>query len=486
MDASSAEMVSLHQRVPISMDNDNSNNSNGSTMIFYSTNTRILYLVTALALVFLGANFVVLVHNKQQQLRNHHSADVILEEQTDVLDGLEQELLEREKAAKEKEDELAKREKTAKDKEEQLVEREKAAAAVKEHGASGKEVTTTTAIRWEDAAWEGMNSIKRAQVENYRDEKALMLNVHATHHGGTAFCSRIGRNGINGTVSPSFACMHDNDNTVPNPPECSISKDKFHKNGVDPEFCYSFREMASSQRPWTKEQTGPFIDAIRPYFHMVSWEFSNAVKHLDATDYEHTNLVSVLVTRDPMTRLMAGDGTIDKKYPGIMTQELNRSRWWDYATYDNQKQSDNFFLRILSSTKQPSRTSEEQRAARNHIEEGIDKTTNELMELFPTGLDESHLEHGKSLMDRFTFVLDVACFDVGMDAMGNLLQMGLPPLYKPSKSTIKSKSGTKSLSTKERIGYDDVYEYLEAKNEWDIKLYEYSKTISIVNCDALL
>ena len=28
----------------------------------------------------------------------------------------------------------------------------------------------------------------------------------------------------------------------------------------------------------------------------------------------------------------------------------------------------------------------------------------------------------------------------------------------------------------------DVYEYLRAKNEWDIKLYEYSKTISVLKC----
>ena len=35
---------------------------------------------------------------------------------------------------------------------------------------------------------------------------------------------------------------------------------------------------------------------------------------------------------------------------------------------------------------------------------------------------------------------------------------------------------------RERIGYDNVYEYLVQKNYWDIKLYEYSQTINVVRC----
>ena len=511
-DASSDEMVSLRQTDPPRIHNDSGGRS--INMVY-----RIIFLGTAVALVVLwGSKFVAHKHEQQQryQLRIKHDASG--DDHMDELDSLEQEqeleleFAEREKAAKDKEKELAKREKAAKAKEDELAKREKevasaAAAASSSSSASAEKKegrgkgnknqeksktkpSTNTGSSWEDAAWERMNSIKREQVENYRSQQALMLNIHATHHGGTAFCGRIGRNGINETIAPAFACMGDRDNVMPDPPDCRVGKAKSHTAGVDPEFCYSYREMTSmhkGQMPWAKEQTGPFIDAIRPYFHLISWEFAGPVENrkdhsMDDPDYEHPNLVSVLVTREPISRLLAGDGIIGKKYPGHKTQELNRTRWWDYAAYDGQKESDNFFLRILTGAKQPKRKKSN---ATNHITKGIDRSTNDIMELFPTGLHESHFEHGKSLMDRFTFVLDVACFDAGMQAMGNLLEMGLPPLKTPSKSTIKARSGTKALSPKERIGYDDVYEYLVAKNEWDIKLYEYSKTISLIDCDEL-
>jgi len=458
-DASGNEMVSLRQKDPPSSSSSSSSNTNtninryssGRSIIIY----QIIFLVTAMTLVGLWGSKFVAHKNEHQQLRNN---DNIIDE----LGSLEQE-------------QLAKREKEA-----------AASAAASESSAS----STNTGNSLEDTAWERMNSIKRAQVENYRSEQALMLNIHATHHGGTAFCARIGPNGINNTISPAFACMRDKTNIMPDPPDCSISNEKSHKDGVDPEFCYSFKGMMKQQMPWTKDQTGPFIDATRPYFHMVSWEFGNPVKNpefhsMDAPDYEHPNLVSVLATRDPISRLLASGHTAGKKYPGFNKQTLSRTRWWDYAAYDGQKETDNFFLRILTGAIRPKRNAQQQKA-RNHITEGIDQSTNDIMELFPTGLDESHFEHGKSLMDRFTFVLDLACFDAGMDAMGNLLEMGLPPQNTPSRAAIKAKSGTKALPPKERIGYDDVYEYLVDKNKWDIKLYEYSKTISLINCDELV
>jgi len=37
-------------------------------------------------------------------------------------------------------------------------------------------------------------------------------------------------------------------------------------------------------------------------------------------------------------------------------------------------------------------------------------------------------------------------------------------------------------SAKERIPYPEVYEYLLEKNRLDIELYEWSKTLALVNC----
>ena len=51
---------------------------------------------------------------------------------------------------------------------------------------------------------------------------------------------------------------------------------------------------------------------------------------------------------------------------------------------------------------------------------------------------------------------------------------------------IRANSGKhKTRSAQERIGYEDVYQYLLEKHEWDIKLYEYSKTISLVDCEEV-
>jgi len=56
--------------------------------------------------------------------------------------------------------------------------------------------------------------VKRQQIENYRKGDALILNVHPTHHAGTSFCTIIGRNGINNSIAPKFACMSDKDEII--------------------------------------------------------------------------------------------------------------------------------------------------------------------------------------------------------------------------------------------------------------------------------
>ena len=65
------------------------------------------------------------------------------------------------------------------------------------------------------------------------------------------------------------------------------------------------------------------MEAIRPYFHMMSWEFGghNAGIHdhgrsLDDPDWDYPNLVSVVVTRDPLSRLLAKGTHASKKYDG--------------------------------------------------------------------------------------------------------------------------------------------------------------------------
>jgi len=325
--------------------------------------------------------------------------------------------------------------------------------------------------------WKSLTDTKIEQIENYRSGDALMLNFHPTHHGGTSFCTTIGRNGIHGDPAPSFACMEDTEGVMPDPPLC-----KDHASESEDPYCRSYREMHRDRVPWWKNETGPFIESIRPYFHMISWEYGSVgsllkyKRSLDDPDWEHPFLLSVAITRDPLSRMMAGDRIINDKYEGIEDNNLSQKGWWDYAAYDNMDQTDNFFLRMLSGQVRPTRT-ESQTTHTNHIEEGIPRTTKEMMELFPTELYRTHFEHARSVLGNFTVVLDIACLDEGFEALGNLLHMDLPPA--------DSRKHPPRPSDRERIGHDDVYEYLLAKNRWDIALYEYSKTISLVECDSL-
>mmetsp|Transcript_4998 Transcript_4998/g.5512 ORF Transcript_4998/g.5512 Transcript_4998/m.5512 type:complete len:127 (+) Transcript_4998:342-722(+) len=114
----------------------------------------------------------------------------------------------------------------------------------------------------------------------------------------------------------------------------------------------------------------------------------------------------------------------------------------------------------------------------------MNRTTDEIMELFPTGITQEHYEHGKSLLDKFTVVLDIACLDEGIEALARLLHINI---YQNETTTelMKKKHVHHRETPKERIKYNDVYDYLLAKNRWDIALYEYSKSISLVNCEDL-
>jgi len=335
-------------------------------------------------------------------------------------------------------------------------------------------------VAWnKQKAWNELSPIKQAQIENYRKEKALLLNLHPTHHGGTAFCSRM-RKGIGNSTSPDFVCMGDNAHVMPVPPDCSVSGKEYHQSN-DPPYCYTHKEMLR-RMPWTKDETGPFVRSIRKYFHLQTNEFRPRLgfmgRTFDQTDWEFPELVSVVITRDPLSRILAGDGylTKERNYKGYNEHLLNHTRWWDLAAYKNEMDTDNFFLRTMLRLSKSTRTSE-QRAIRNHIEEGVERSTEVIMKLFPTGINETHYEAAKSLLDRMTFVLDIDCLNDGMNAMIKILRFGVPPP--------RSRPHRIHAKPKERIDFPDVFEYLVAKNEWDIALYEYSKTISLVKCDEL-
>jgi hypothetical protein len=334
--------------------------------------------------------------------------------------------------------------------------------------------------------------IKLRQLKNYQTGKALLLNLHPTHHGGTSFCSIIGRTG--GPVAspnypedaPSFACWQDKD---------KLTQAKYS-------FFTKARFLATT--PVSHDETGTYIQALRPHFHMTSWEYDGVdeMKHnVSATDWDHPHLASVAITREPLSRLLASGSFVSRWYPGYNKRSLSHEGWWDYATNPKRQQTDNFFLRILEGS--PRAHGNPMRKNERHHQKQKDPKKDEpeylyTPETLPSletlkhtfDLEKRQYERAVEILNRFTIVLDIACLDDGFAALTDLLGLNKTTVdAKRAKSSKRRAASShehseKKGTPKERIGYEDVYDYLVEKHKWDIELYEYSKTISLVDCSS--
>lgn len=57
-----------------------------------------------------------------------------------------------------------------------------------------------------------------------------------------------------------------------------------------------------------------------------------------------------------------------------------------------------------------------------------------------------------------------------------------PPIDSARSKHIEENVKSKKLTAKERIPYNDVYNFIVEQNKMSIELYEWSKKISIVQC----
>jgi len=281
---------------------------------------------------------------------------------------------------------------------------------------------------------------KQLQVGNYINGTGLLVNVHITHVGGTTFCNVIGR-APGANSSPPFACMllkryKDNITTT--------------LRSAAPE--YPEYDFPRDPNPWAKNETDRNIAIVRRFFHMVAWEFQKAPNRVavEDADWENPNIVSVIIMRDPISRLLAKDGYTTYYYPDISKGTASHKEWQAYADYD--KNTNNYALRIL---------------AGGACCDG-ERT------------DRKYLEKAKSVMQRFTFVLDIDCLEEGLFALAKALNITLT-----SKATQKATQRKRHKPNHERIPFRDVYDHLVRKNKLDIELYEWSKGISLVNCSAV-
>lgn len=285
-----------------------------------------------------------------------------------------------------------------------------------------------------------VNERAATQIGNYRLGDALIINIHITHHAGTSLCSSIGFAPSAGqNKTPSFVCWK----TQP---------------GVD-----KIPSNYPQGYPWKKEDTTHNLEIVRSAFHYVSWEFRYAPSKIQIrdTEWENPNIVSVLIIRHPMNRLLSADGIMSREYPNIFVYEnATVDEWWKFAKSDY---TNNYALRILAG---PDNT----RQYRIDKDKWCCNGTN-------TNL--IHLDAAKALIRRFTFVLDIDCLKDGIDAVANILNITQLGKYRSG--------GTKhpNETIKERINNSDIYNYLYEKNKLDIELYEWAKRSRVlVKCSS--
>ena len=285
---------------------------------------------------------------------------------------------------------------------------------------NGNATTTTGTTALPDYDF---TDLQQEQIQNYQENKALIINVHITHHAGTTFCSEMKKWG----EVPKFACMGgDNWDEAVLPPK--------------------------SDRPWTDDLTAERTDLVRSYFHMISWEFGRIPEPpLSDTNWEYENLVSVYITRNPLDRLLSGGGAVNRQFGTL--EERTLDQWWAYS---NSTYTDNFAL--------------------NRLTGGSCVDGNQT--------PESCLEQGKELLSRFTFVLDQQCLSESMAAFAQVMNKPAPD--QETSRTVHKVPKSAAATAQERIKSNEIYDYLAKRNAMDMALYEWSKSISLVRCDALI
>jgi len=200
----------------------------------------------------------------------------------------------------------------------------------------------------------------------------------------------------------------------------------------------------SNNYPWPYNRTEEKSEHAMEYFRMLSWEFGrNKARPLAETNWETPRMVSVLVVRHPLSRMLAGSAYM-KDFPGIRDGTADEASWWRFA---KEKRQDNFALSYLL-----------------YRQQGSGEVT----------ID--HLNAAKDLVRRFTFILDLDCLGESIAALADVLNI--------THGEDRSKT-IPHRPPRERIPFPEVYEYLVQRNYYDIELYEWSKNLSLVKCDEL-
>jgi len=300
------------------------------------------------------------------------------------------------------------------------------------------------------------------QATLYRQGHGLILNVHMIHHGGSTVCDAVGHalNVAKGGTTPSLDCWIARRN-----PD-GVRLDYPHHN------------------PWRSDETAANAETVRQYFHMITWQFDAPPRTpLTETQWEDAHLFSIMVMRDPMERMLAGGEYMTRYFPNVLHGNASVEELTQFSHSDR---TENNVLRIL---------------ANEHCcpvqEDAVDShNTNPFISPIlttpPTPIDRTHLEAAKALLRRFSVIIDMECLSETLQLLAQnewnitLGPMTMPATSEPPPSSLSTKTTTTTAATpREIIGNDAIYEYLLQKNELDVELYQWSKSVSYLDCSQL-
>jgi hypothetical protein len=200
-------------------------------------------------------------------------------------------------------------------------------------------------------------------------------------------------------------------------------------------------DAMTSQSPWQHNDTDMWVTKVRPIFHYISWEYGlkELARSVNDTDWEHPRLVSIVVMRNPLERLLSDVGThfIKEKKKGSTNQ------WWLYA---NDIRTDNYALRTITS------------------KEGCCKGAD---------TSEEYLKMAKSYLSRFTFIMDQDCFGESLEVLSSILNL---------RFNATAVAHKRKIPAKDRMKTGALYDYLVKRNTRDIELYEWARTQAMVKC----
>jgi hypothetical protein len=226
-----------------------------------------------------------------------------------------------------------------------------------------------------------------------------------------------------------------------------------HQNPRPPEDVAALNDtayQATRHRPWNHTETGLNIPLVLQHYQMIAWEFGPVRKPnaLRDTDWEHPNLLSVCIVRDPIERILSDDkNNEESEFYGIHHSPVSQplELWWKWA---NQTQS-NFMVRRLAHA------------------EGVHTRYSKIQLPYSTHM----LDQAKTMLKRMTIVLDIACLDESMQALLEVLTGSQKQDFQRTSKFLHHSYP----SMEKRIPHKDIYAYLLQRNQMDVDLYEWVK-----------